>query len=126
MLWLKNLGSMIESRKSTWLLLWLVLVISAVSNVTQYLVSGPQFGGMSGVVYGLFGYVWMQSKYDAGSKLSMNSQTVTLMVVWFFLCLSGLVGPVANAAHASGAVMGIAWGFLAAKLRRLTITRRVE
>lgn len=38
------------------------------------------------------------------------------MIVWFFLCLTGVIGPIANTAHAAGGGVGIAWGFLAAKL----------
>jgi GlpG protein len=117
MLWLRDLGSMIEARKSTWLLLVLVLVIAAVSNVAQYVHKGPSFGGMSGVVYGLLGYIWMQGKFKPSSGLSLHTQTVTMMIIWFFLCLSGMMGPIANTAHAVGAVVGIAWGFLTARLR---------
>ncbi len=116
MLWLRDLGSLIEARKSPWLLLALVLVIAGASNLAQYVVSGPNFGGMSGVVYGLLGYVWMQGRFHPASQLSLEPQTVTLMIVWFFLCLSGLVGPVANTAHGVGLAAGIAWGFLAAQL----------
>jgi GlpG protein len=116
MLWLRDLGSMIEARKSSWMLLLLVLVIAGTSNLAQYLVSDPVFGGMSGVVYGLLGYIWMQGKFNPASKLSLEPQTVLFMILWFFLCLFGLVGHVANTVHAVGLVIGIAWGFLAAHL----------
>jgi GlpG protein len=116
MLWLRDLGSMIEARKSPGLLLVLVLTIAAISNLAQFQVSGPMFGGMSGVVYGLLGYVWMQGRFNPASGLALQKQTVTLMIVWFFLCLSGLMGNIANTAHAVGALVGIAWGYLAARL----------
>jgi GlpG protein len=121
MLWLRDLGSMIEARKSTWMLLVLVLVIAGTSNLAQYLVSGPTFGGMSGVVYGLLGYIWMQGKFDPASKLSLEPQTVLFMIVWFFLCLFHVIGNVANTVHAVGLGVGIAWGFIAA---RLSVTLR--
>ncbi len=116
MLWLRDLGSVIEARKSPWMLLTLVLVIAAISNVAQYLVNGPIFGGMSGVVYGLLGYIWMQGKFNPASQLSLEPQTVTFMIIWFFVCLFGLVGNIANTAHAAGLILGIAWGFLDARL----------
>ncbi len=116
MLWLRDLGSMIEARKSTWMLLLLVLAIAGASNFAQYLVSGPAFGGMSGVVYGLLGYIWMQGRFDPASKLSLEPQTVLFMIAWFFLCLFDLVGNVANTVHAVGLGIGMAWGFLAARL----------
>ena len=116
MLWLRDLGSMIEARRGPWLLLVLTLVLAGTSNLAQYTVSGPAFGGISGVVYGLLGYTWMQGRFNPASGLSLHPQTVTLMLVWFFLCLSGLMGPIANTAHAVGLAVGTTWGFLAANL----------
>lgn len=117
MLCLRDLGSMIEARKGSLFLLLLTLVLAGTSNVGQYLWEGPHFGGMSGVVYGLLGYVWMQGKFNPASKLSLEPQTVTFMIVWFFVCLAGLVGPIANMAHGVGLIVGVAWGFLDARLR---------
>jgi GlpG protein len=117
MLWLRDLGSMIEARKNSRFLLLLTLVLAGTSNVGQYLYKGPDFGGMSGVVYGLLGYIWMQGRFNPASKLSLSPQTVALMIVWFFVCLAGLVGPIANTAHGVGLAVGIAWGFLDARLR---------
>jgi GlpG protein len=116
-LWLRDLGSMIEARKTSKFLLLLTLILAGASNVGQYLYNGPSFGGMSGVVYGLLGYLWMQGKFNPASKLSLQPQTVTFMIVWFFVCLSGLAGPIANTAHAVGLGVGIAWGFWDARLR---------
>ena len=114
MLWLRDLGSMIEGRQGSLRLLLLVVVIAAVSNVGQFYGGGPHFGGMSGVVYGLLGYVWMRGKYDAGSGLFLHPTTVTMMLIWFFLCLLRFIPNVANWAHGLGLVLGIAWGYLSA------------
>jgi len=58
MLWLRDLGSMFEARLSSWYLAVFIIVVSAASNLAQYLATHrPVFGGMSGVVYGLIGYV---------------------------------------------------------------------
>jgi GlpG protein len=116
MMWLRDLGSMIEQRQSARLLAALVVVIAAASNVGQFLMSGPLFGGMSGVVYGLLGYTWIRGKYDPSSGLFVHPQTVTLMIIWFIVCLIGLVGSVANTAHGIGFVVGITWGFISAKI----------
>jgi GlpG protein len=113
MLWLLDLGSMIEGRRGTGRLALLFVVIAAGSNLAQYLASGPNFRGLSGVVYGLLGYVWMKGKFDPGADLALHPQTVTMMLIWFFVCLTGWVGPIANTAHAAGLGMGVAWGFLA-------------
>jgi GlpG protein len=74
------------------------------------------FGGMSGVVYGLLCYMWIQGKFNPAGDLSLNPQIVTFMIAWFFLCLTGLLRvDVANTAHAAGAVVGGVWGYLGAR-----------
>jgi GlpG protein len=113
MMWLADLGSMVEGRQSTWYLGVLVLVLAAGSNLAQFFVSGPLFGGMSGVVYGLLGYVWLRGKFDPGSGLFVHPTTVTFMVIWFVAGLTGLLGSIANTAHAAGLLIGLAWGYLA-------------
>ena len=116
MLWLFQLGSMIEGRQGHIRFALLVLGLAAGSNIAQYAVFGPGFGGMSGVVYGLFGYIWLRGKFDPASGLFMDRQNIMLMIVWFLVCFTGLVGPVANGAHAAGLALGAACGYLSAQL----------
>src|SRR6266704_690511 len=92
----------------------LVLVIAALSNFGQYLWQGPIFFGMSGVVYGLVGYIWLRGKFDLTSGLFLHRNTVMMAVIWFVLCLVGVIPHVANAAHSVGFGVGIAWGFISA------------
>jgi GlpG protein len=112
MLWLRDLGSMVEGRQSSLHLLGLTLVIATFSNLAQYLVSGPVFGGMSGVVYGLLGYVWIRGKFDPASGLYLHPYNVTMMLIWFFACLLNLIPDIANTVHAVGLGIGIVWGYL--------------
>jgi GlpG protein len=118
MLWLRDLGSMIEGRQSTRLLAALVLVFAACSNLAQFWFGGPMFGGMSGVVYGLLGYIWLRGKFDPGSGLYLHPSTVTMMIIWFFACFTPIVPHVANAAHAAGLLMGLGWGYLSSQRYR--------
>lgn len=118
MLWLKDLGSELERRLGSLYFCVFVVVAAALSNLGQYLLAGPNFGGMSGVVYGLLGYCWIRGRYDPSSGLSLNQGVVTMMIIWFVLCWTGLIGNVANWAHTFGLVVGMGWGFAAAKLRR--------
>ena len=113
-----SLGTMIERRQSTRVLSALVLVIAVLSNLGQYLVSGPSFGGLSGVVYGLIGYIWLRGKFDPGSGLFLQSNIVTMCVVWYFLCLVQIIPHVANTVHTIGFAVGLAWGYLSALWRR--------
>ena len=67
---------------------------------------------MSGVVYALLGYFWMQGRYNPRFGVALHQTTVTMMLVWYVLCWTGIFGPIANWAHTAGALAGIAWGFL--------------
>lgn len=111
MLWLKDLGNVIENKKGSIYFLSLVLVIAGISNVAQFFQSGPLFGGMSGVVYGLFGYLWMKSKFDFAFGMQLNKHVIIMMLLWFVICLTGWVGPIANTAHGVGLLVGVIWGY---------------
>jgi GlpG protein len=122
MIMLYSFGGQIESRYGTLRLLLLVLALAALSNVGQALTSGPGFGGMSGVIYGLFGFAWMRSTYDPQSGLRLDQVTVFILLLWFVLCIATEIpafqqilrplfgGRVANVAHAVGLVAGMAVG----------------
>ena len=115
MFWLHSLGSMIEQRRGTRFFIGFLLLLAIFSNVTQVVISGPHFGGMSGVVYGLFGYVWMKGKFDPGDGMQMHQTTITIMLAWFALCFTGIFGSIANWAHAGGLAVGALWGYLSAR-----------
>lgn len=106
MMWLRQLGTAIELRRGSLKLLWFVLVIAAISNVAQYLQTGPNFGGMSGVVFGLFGYIWLQSRLDPFSGFFIPPNLVFFAIAYLVLCMTGIFGPVANTAHVAGLVVG--------------------
>lgn len=115
LLWLRDLGSALEHRHGSIFLCAQVLVIAAISNLAQFYVGGaPNFGGMSGVVYGLLGYIWIRGKCDPFFGMALHPTTVTMMVIWFFLCWSGLMGNIANWCHTAGLLVGMAWGYLSA------------
>lgn len=117
MLWLRSLGTAIELRRGSKYLLALVLVIGVVSNLAQYFWEGPAFFGMSGVVYGLFGYVWVKSHLDPRSGFFMHPSNVAIMLIWLVLGFTNIM-PIANGAHAAGLVAGMVWGLISAYLRR--------
>ncbi len=115
MLWLKDLGAMIEGRQGTRYFGLLVLVTAMGSNLGQNFLGGPNFGGMSGVVYGLLGYAWMKGKFDPHSDIALHPDVVVMMLIWLVICGVGLIPHVANTAHAVGLLIGAAWGYLSAR-----------
>ena len=114
MLWLYELGGQIEKRKGAGFISLFILVTAIVSNLTQFKFGGPMFGGMSGVVYGLLGYIWIKSRFDPGDGLYINQNTALFMLAWFFLCFANIFPGVANWAHAGGLVTGAVWGYISA------------
>ena len=109
-LMLRDLGSLIEVRRGMLLMGALVLVSAIVSNLAQYWWSGPGFGGLSGVVYALFGYAWMQSRLFPQRNIQIHPDTVFIMLAWLVLCMTGWVGDIANTAHVVGLLVGMAIG----------------
>ena len=116
MVWFYQLGSMIEARKSSLFLLVFIAVSAALSNLAQYFYHGPRFVGISGVVYALAGYAWICGKYYRASGLYLDRQSVTILLIWLVVCFTGIIGPVANAAHLAGLIIGMVWGRIAAYL----------
>ncbi len=114
-IWMMDLGGMVETRQGSRFFALQLITLGVVSNLAQYLVSGPLFGGLSGVVYGLLGYIWIRGKYDLTSGYYLHPTTVGSMLIWFFACLFGFLGSVANTAHAAGLVLGMAWGYVAGR-----------
>ena len=110
MIWLYQLGSAIEQRQSIKRMAILVIVISLLSNLAQYFWSGPNFGGMSGVVYGLLAYIWVQGKYNPRAGIGLDKNIAIMMLIWFVICWLGLVGNIANMAHTVGLVSGAVLG----------------
>ena len=124
MLWTWELGRLIEWRQGGILLGVLIVVMAAVSNLAQYVVSGPLFGGMSGVVYGLFGYIWLQGVTNPQFAVKMNPAVVKLLLAWFVICWTGILEMVfgiaiANTAHTAGLVSGVLLSLLVSGFYRL-------
>ena len=116
MWWLKDLGTAIERVFSPRYLLTFVLAIAAFSDVLEYALSGPTtFGGMSGVVYGLFSFIWIRGRFDPSFPYRMPQQLVTFMLIWLGLGFTGWVGPIANWVHTGGLIAGAAWGWISSR-----------
>lgn len=124
MSWLRTLGSAIEFVRGTPRFLALVLFIAVVSNIAQLVWSGPAFGGMSGVDFGLLGYIWMRGKTQPHQGLALPQEQVVMSMLWLLLCIGGAFGPIANAAHVAGLVAGMLVGARTAIWRKIAFFRR--
>jgi GlpG protein len=119
MWWLRDLGTLIELRLDSRTLALLVLVAAVVSNTGEFLweasradqgMAFARFGGMSGVVYALLGYVWVKGNRHPELAMRLHPTTVNFMLLWLVLCMVGTMGPIANAAHLVGLCVGIVAG----------------
>ncbi len=119
MMALHNLGTLIEVRRGPWRLAGMVVAIALISNVAQYLFKGPSFGGMSGVDFGLFGYIWMKSEFEPEAGMFIPQSSVMLMLGWLVICMLGWLGPIANYAHFGGLIVGMILGYGPVVRRRL-------
>ncbi len=118
MYWLYQLGTLIESRRGTRVLGALILVAAVGSNLAEFVYQAKfapapgQFGGMSGVVYALLGYVWVKGRFEPEQGMILHPSTVQIMLIWLVLCmfLTQIGTPIANIAHVSGLILGIFFG----------------
>ncbi|MFJ4344004.1 rhomboid family intramembrane serine protease [Pseudomonas sp. NPDC089401] len=123
-LWYWELGKRIELRQGPWLLLGLTLLFSLVSNLAQHYSSGPSlFGGLSGVLYGLLGHVWLFQWLAPNRYFNLPKGVLVMMLIWLVVCLTGVVGQlgfgqIANAAHVGGLLIGCLTGLLGGALAR--------
>jgi GlpG protein len=116
---LSYFGTLIEVRRGTIRLAGLVLISAVISNAGQFLwmertdPGKPHyFLGFSGVGYALFGYIWMKSLYEPEQGMMVHPNNINIMLLWLVLCMTGILGPIANAAHFIGLAVGVALGVL--------------
>ncbi|KGJ97606.1 rhomboid family intramembrane serine protease GlpG [Colwellia psychrerythraea] len=106
-MWWWQLGGSIENTLGKATLVNLLLISAIVSNLGQYLVSGANFGGLSGVVYALVGFVWWFGYLAPERGLSLSKPLVGFLLFWLVLGFVDLLPVnVANTAHLLGLLSG--------------------
>jgi membrane associated rhomboid family serine protease len=111
--WLWVFGTFIEDRFGHGATLAIFCLFAAGSMAAELAIFRGGVG-LSGVGYGLFGLLWVLSRRDPRFRDAVDSQTIQLMVGWFFLCIALTVTDVwrvANVAHGVGCVLGILLGW---------------
>lgn len=129
LLWLIMLGNQIEFRIGPWRYLTMVILIAIISNVGQYVMSGPFFIGLSGIICGLAAFIWARQQIAPWEGYLFNRFTrlfLTLFVLGIFVLqivsfllqlfwhIDLSIG-IANTAHLVGALVGYSLG----RIRRL-------
>ncbi|GGD77265.1 rhomboid family intramembrane serine protease GlpG [Lacimicrobium alkaliphilum] len=107
LLWWGVLGTQIEQRLGSINLLLIFLFTAIFSNYAQYLASGPNFGGLSGVVYGVMGFVWWCGILRPAWGLSLSKPLVGFILIWLILGYTDMLWvKMANTAHTVGLLTG--------------------
>lgn len=111
-LWWWQLGGDIEKKLGGLKLLQIFAVSSALSGAGQYWVEGANFGGLSGVVYALVGYLWVVSTKAPQLGLTIPRQIVGFMLIWLVLGYMQPFMAIANTAHLAGLIAGLGIGWI--------------
>jgi GlpG protein len=120
-LWVWDLGRRLELLigKKNYVLFF--LFTAAVSNIAQYCwAANTLFGGMSGVVYALVGYIIVSHRIAPHHLTAVPASVLGFMLFWLVLCMTGVMdylvgGSVANAAHLGGLLAGAAYAVVTVK-----------
>lgn len=135
LLWFILLGNQIEFRLGFFRYLLFMLIVGIASNTTQYLMSGPFFMGLSGIIVGMAGFIWARQQVAPWEGYLLNRFTLIflgifvigmfgLQILLFILQLLGkLTLPgimIANTAHLTGGIVG----YLLGRLRFFSIRPR--
>lgn len=109
LLWWWYLGGPLEKRLGSGKLITLTIISALLSGYAQARFSGPMFGGLSGTVYALMGYVWLRGERDPDSGVYMQRSLMGFALLWIVLGFFDILGlSMANAAHITGLLVGLA------------------
>ena len=128
-LWFLQFGRMIEGRYGSMWMAILILVCAVLSNFAQgvvpdamggspakYYESGmliTTFGGLSGVVFGMFGFILVKQMTDSTSGFFLPQSTIMILLIYLVFCMTPIASEVfnlnvANWAHGIGFIVGCA------------------
>ena len=122
MYWLYILGTQVEVLKGTVRFGLIVLAIAVISNLAQFFIGkSPNFFGMSGVVYGILGYIWIKQQYEPAAGFQLQSFTFFFLIIFMVIGFLGIIGGIANWAHLGGLLTGMAIAYIPVLFPRVRI-----
>ncbi len=111
--WVRDLGRAIEGAWGPLAVAGLVVGTAVAASASQWIAVGPGIG-LSGVVFGLAGFLFALRRTHPVAAALMHPGMVNALLGWFVICVilteMGSL-PVANWAHGGGAVWGLAAGY---------------
>jgi GlpG protein len=123
--WFWQFGKKIEFESPKIFFCLFILSSAYISSACELTFAGTTGIGLSGVVYSMFGYIFVMSKSAPQYENFMSKKVIYLFIVWLLLCivLSALkIWQVGNAAH----VAGLLWGALVGKLSKYSMAVKLS
>lgn len=113
MLWLWFFGRMMEPVLGKPVYALVIVLMAFGANVLQYLWSGDiNFGGMSGVVYGQIGLIWMWQSLRPHTRLRLPLPMIMMFLLALVLMEILASSMIASAAHLGGLLAGMLCGLV--------------
>lgn len=120
MAWLYILGKQLEVQLKGIRYLLFVFIAASFTNTIQYLISGPNFIGFSGVICAMLSFIWLRQKEAPWEGYQIQKSTFNFMMIFIFgmlalqsfaFLLEASTGKtigtsIANAAHIAGLAIG--------------------
>lgn len=113
-------GGAIEKKLGSLTLILIYFASAVISGFMQNWASGAWFFGLSGVVYAVMGFVFILDKF---SSIKFDLPDGFLMMIFVGIAF-GFISPfvgieMGNAAHISGLIVGIMFGFFTLQLGKI-------
>ena len=90
MIWLAVLGRQMELRLGGFRYLLFILITGIISNIVQYMMSGPNFLGYSGILCAMLSFIWVRQKKAAWEGYVLQDSTMGFMLL--FLITIAVIG----------------------------------
>jgi len=87
-------------------LIIIVVISTAGANLFQWCIEGPDFGGLSGVVYALMAYLYLMNRFGGKANYKIDPNLCLLMLALIPLSAAGMIDNLANFAHIGGLICG--------------------
>ncbi|MDG1733688.1 MAG: rhomboid family intramembrane serine protease GlpG [Thalassotalea sp.] len=118
-MWWWQIGGQIEKVLGLKHIVSIFLLSALLSNVAQFFISGPNFGGLSGVVYAVLGFAWIYGHLNPGRGIHLSTSIIGFMLFWLVLGFTDFMPiNVANTAHLVGLLAGMGYATMLGKVNK--------
>jgi len=120
-LWVYVVGLEIQKVQGKLALLLIIFTSGIIANFSEYfLYESIRFGGLSGVVYGLFGYCFAKEIILKQHHFNFPPSLYTFIFIWLLVGYTDILyylgfGMIANGAHLGGLLSGALIGIIPSK-----------